>query len=77
MGRRFDHDNQDLQRIQELGILERSPVYRLAKDCLRSHRNRRDTARAFVQDMNDWGDGKTPNGARYTIANVYAAMKGL
>ena len=60
-----------------LWIANDEGLYRFAKDCLRSHRNRRGAARAFVQDMNDWGDGTTPDGARYTIANVYAAMEDL
>lgn len=60
-----------------LWIANDEGLYRFAKDCLRSHRNRRDAARAFVQDMNDWGDGKTHDGARYTIASVYAAMEDL
>lgn len=43
-----------------LWIANDEGLYRFAKDCLRSHRNRRDAARSFVQDMNDWGDGTTP-----------------
>lgn len=38
-----------------LWIANDEGLYCFAKDCLRSHRNRRDAARAFVEDVNEGG----------------------
>lgn len=51
------------------------PLYHLAIDCKRRHRNARRAAAAFVREI---GEGsRTPDGARYSIHSVELAISGL
>jgi hypothetical protein len=48
-------------------------LYRLALDCVRSTRTRREAAEWFLEHV---GEGaKTPDGATYNITTVIAAIK--
>lgn len=50
-------------------------LYNYARSCIRSTRNRDEAARKFVETI---GEGcTTPDGARYSISAVRAAMRGL
>jgi len=49
-------------------------LYRLALDCIRHARNKSDAARAFIDLV---GVDRTPDGARYTLTTVLAALRGL
>lgn len=70
------HKNRDYWNVS-LWIGNDEGLYRFAVGCIRNHRKRRDAAREFVEHVQREGMEKTPDGARYTIANVYAAMEGL
>jgi hypothetical protein len=48
-------------------------LYNFARELCRKV-GRREAARAFVQEV---GVDQTPDGYKYTISNVYAAMEGL
>lgn len=50
-------------------------LYRFAQQCLRRAGNKRDAARMFTAEMSRHNKpGKTPDGARYSISAVVAAM---
>lgn len=49
-------------------------LYRLALDCIRRAKTRRQAAEAFVDAI---GGGKTPDGAPWTVAAVQHGMRGL
>ncbi len=52
-------------------------LYRLARTLVRHHRTRKAAAAAFVQAMAEYAMPATPDGARYSMTAVLAAMKGL
>lgn len=52
-------------------------LYRFARDTIRRHKTRDAAARAIVNELSEMGITKTPDGARYSIAAVRAALSGL
>ena len=48
--------------------------YRFALECKRNNKNSRDAAAEFIAGV---GADKTPDGEKYTISNVMAALNGL
>ena len=52
-------------------------LYMLASDMVRHHKTRDEAARAIVKELLQMGIAKTPDGARYSIAAVRAAISGL
>ena len=52
-------------------------LYNLARDCIREARNRRHAAALFCAHMDEMQQFKTPDGARYTLTAVRAAMVGM
>jgi hypothetical protein len=55
-------------------------LYRLALDCVRHTRTRREAAERFIEivNSNEWGCMyKTPDGATYNKSSVAAAMNGM
>lgn len=52
-------------------------LYRLAKRCIKQQPTRAMAAAAFIDTMHDRGITHTPDGLRYTISSVRAAMVGL
>jgi hypothetical protein len=59
-----------------LWIANDEGLYRLALDCLRRHRNRRAAARALLRELGGPGT-RTPDGGRYNLTCLYAALEGL
>jgi hypothetical protein len=51
-------------------------LYGMARDLKRRHGSR-DGAKAFVEQMQAEGMGKTPDGAAYTQTSVVAAMRDM
>jgi len=51
--------------------------YRLALECIRSAKNRKEAARAMFDILAESGQAKTPDGAPYTQASILHAMRGL
>lgn len=49
-------------------------LYNCAKQCLANNANRRAAAREFIGVI---GTDKTPDGAKYTLSAVYAALEDL
>lgn len=56
-------------------------LYNLARSYVRRVRRgrytRQDAARDLVSDLHDMGADKTPDGARYSVSAVRAALSGL
>jgi len=52
-------------------------LYNLARECIRNGRDRRHAAALFCATMDESGQSKTPDGARYSLSAVRAAMVGL
>ena len=52
-------------------------LYRMALQYIHYARSKDEAARAMVDGLADAGITKTPDGARYTISAVRAAMVGL
>ena len=52
-------------------------LYEIARDCVRRSRTREQAAERFVSGLADCGVTETPDGARYTVASVRAAMRDL
>lgn len=52
-------------------------LYMLARDTIRRHKTRDAAARAIVNELSEMGITKTPDGARYSITAVRAALSGL
>ncbi len=52
-------------------------LYRLALDCIRLAKTRREAATDFVGELAANGIHKTPDGAPYSISAVQAGMSGL
>lgn len=52
-------------------------LYSLARDCIRRHRTRDDAARAMLESLEECGIKATPDGARYTLTAIRAAMVGM
>jgi hypothetical protein len=56
-----------------LWIANDEKMYRQALACVREYGNSREAARWMVDHLPD----RTPDGARYSVANVSAALRGL
>lgn len=56
-------------------------LYRFALDCIRENKGRKAQAEAFIAGVQEFGEpGKaaaTPDGAKYTLSAVMAALRGL
>lgn len=52
-------------------------LYRLARRLIHAHTTREAAAREFVEQMQLDGMPETPDGARYTVTTVRAAMRDL
>ena len=52
-------------------------LYNLARDCIRETHDRRHAAALFCSHMDEMQQSKTPDGARYTVSAVRAAMVGM
>lgn len=52
-------------------------LYRLARECIRRADNRNEAAALMLQDLHDAGITETPDGAKYTVTTIRAAMVGL
>ena len=51
-------------------------LYNLALDCLRRYRTRGAAARALLRELGGEGS-RTPDGGRYNVTCLYAALDGL
>lgn len=60
-----------------LWISNDESLYRLARVYLRRHSSKDAAARALLEDLNDDRITHTPDGARYTVTTVRAALAGL
>ena len=60
-----------------LWITNDEGLYTIARDMMRRHKTRDKAARAIVNELSEMGITKTPDGARYTISAVRAALSGL
>lgn len=67
------HKNWDYWNVS-LWLGNDEGLYNLARACKRTNRTRTEAAEVFIR-MAD--SDKTPDGARYTVANVRAAMSDL
>lgn len=52
-------------------------LYRMAKDCIRHSDNRREAAASMLNMLEECGATHTPDGYRYTVTTIRAAMVGL
>lgn len=55
-------------------------LYRLALDCIRRSKTKDEAARKMLHELTVGGrtrEPKTPDGARYTVTTIRAAMVGL
>lgn len=52
-------------------------LYRLAKHCVRTTRNREEAARLMLSDLQAGGISHTPDGAKYSKSTIRKAMRGL
>lgn len=66
------HKNRNHWNVS-LWIHNDEPLYRMALDAVRRHRNKNDAARYLLQQLHD----KTPDGAPYSFSAVRAALVGL
>lgn len=61
-----------------LWINNDEPLYRMARECMRQHKGKRTKAATdMLQALNMAGIAQTPDGARYTVHNIAAAMEGM
>lgn len=52
-------------------------LYRCAQDCVRYTRTRQAAAQVMLEILHAHGKTETPDGARYTISSIRAAMVDL
>jgi hypothetical protein len=70
------HKNRNAWNVA-LWIANDEPLYRLALRCKRSTRNAGDAAAAFLRELRDGADTKTPDGAPFRFSYVRSAISGL
>lgn len=52
-------------------------LYSFAREHKRRHSNARDAARAMLEDLQELGIEKTPDGVTYSVHNLTLAIRGL
>ena len=60
-----------------LWILNDEGLYGLALDVVRNHKTQDAAARAMLAELHDMGVTKTPDGARYSVSALRAALSSL
>lgn len=70
------HKNWDYWNVS-LWISNDEVLYNMARGYLLVCGNRRAAARAMLDTLSENGHSKTPDGARYNVSRLYAAMDGL
>lgn len=60
-----------------LWINNYEPLYNMAREAVRVTRNRDDAARCVMNTLHNADITQTPDGARYTVSSIKAAMRGM